>query len=199
MTLKGHSDAVLSCAFSPDNKKILSSSADKNMIIWDAETGKPEAKLSGHTDKVTQCGYSSDGEWIVSISEDSSVRIWNVRSGKEAGKFVSTTQLTSLAIHPNRLFFAVGDHNGAVYQFELVGVEMEKPILSAKNLGKGSFVICPHCGKEVQIASGYLNTEITCANMNCNRKIRINPFIVQAKSALVHQESMEKKKRWWQR
>jgi WD40 repeat protein len=36
LTLKGHTDSVMSVAFSPDGKKIVSGSYDKTLKVWDA-------------------------------------------------------------------------------------------------------------------------------------------------------------------
>ena len=47
--LRGHTSAVLSTAFSPDGKRIVTASADKTARLWDAETGEPiSTPLTGH-------------------------------------------------------------------------------------------------------------------------------------------------------
>ena len=38
-TLRGHGGEVISVAFSPDGKSIVSGSDDKLVKIWDSETG----------------------------------------------------------------------------------------------------------------------------------------------------------------
>ena len=48
-TLRGHSYSVLSVAFSPDGKRIVSGSQDNLVKVWDAETG---AEVSRHTSSV---------------------------------------------------------------------------------------------------------------------------------------------------
>ena len=45
-TLRGHAYSVLSVAFSPDGKRIVSGSQDNLVKVWDAETG---AEVSRHT------------------------------------------------------------------------------------------------------------------------------------------------------
>jgi WD40 repeat protein len=49
LTLKGHTDAVLSVAFSPDGKRLASASGDKTVKVWDAQTGQDMRTLKGHT------------------------------------------------------------------------------------------------------------------------------------------------------
>ena len=47
----GHEGEVLSAAFSPDGKRIVTASCDKTARIWDAATGKPIGEpLKGHDD-----------------------------------------------------------------------------------------------------------------------------------------------------
>ena len=40
LSLKGHTDAVTSVAFSPDGQRLASGSGDKTVKIWDSATGK---------------------------------------------------------------------------------------------------------------------------------------------------------------
>jgi len=47
-TLKGHSGSVLSAAYSPDGKHIVTGSADKTVKVWDSQTGKEVNVLFCH-------------------------------------------------------------------------------------------------------------------------------------------------------
>jgi len=45
-TLRGHTGKVVSLAFSPDGKSVVSGSADKYVKIWDAETGADQVRAA---------------------------------------------------------------------------------------------------------------------------------------------------------
>lgn len=78
--LKGHTDKVLSVAFSPDSKRIVSGSADNTICLWDTQSrtriGSP---LKGHAGWARSVAFSPDGEWVVSGSYDKTVRLWGTR------------------------------------------------------------------------------------------------------------------------
>ena len=48
-TLTGHTSSVYSVAFSPNGNKIASSSSDRTVRLWDANTGQNIRTLTGHT------------------------------------------------------------------------------------------------------------------------------------------------------
>jgi len=84
---------VLSSAFSPDGKKIVTASYDETARIWDAESGKELQKLEGHTDRVNSATFSPDGKKIVTASYNETARIWDAESGKELHKLRGTESI----------------------------------------------------------------------------------------------------------
>jgi hypothetical protein len=69
LILAGHETPVLSAAFSPDGKRIVTASWDKTALLWDAETGKQiGAPLVGHESYVMSAAFSSDGKRIVTAA-----------------------------------------------------------------------------------------------------------------------------------
>jgi WD40 repeat protein len=48
-SLTGHTDAITGLVFSLDGQKVISSSWDKTIRVWQANTGLPIATFSGHS------------------------------------------------------------------------------------------------------------------------------------------------------
>jgi len=68
-----HSDTVFSVAFSPDDKLMVSSGADKFVKTFEVETGKFQKAFEGHTHHVLGTGFSADGKMIASAGADRSL------------------------------------------------------------------------------------------------------------------------------
>ena len=78
-TLRGHTSAVVCCAFSPDGKSVLSGSCDYTLKIWSASDGSERYTLSGHSSYVNACCFSPDGGSVLSGS--ATLKIWDAATG----------------------------------------------------------------------------------------------------------------------
>jgi WD40 repeat protein len=82
-----HTDTVVSVAFSPDGKQIVSGGWDNNVRLWGARTGKPIGQpFTGHKKWVSSVAFSPDGKQIISGSNDKTLRLWDVRTGNPIGQ-----------------------------------------------------------------------------------------------------------------
>jgi WD40 repeat protein len=79
-TLSGHSEAVLSVAYSPDSRRLASGSNDRTVKIWDAETGALIRTLR-HSERVLSVAYSPDSRRLASGSSDNTIKIWDAETG----------------------------------------------------------------------------------------------------------------------
>ena len=87
MTMRMHNFRVMSAAFSPDGKRIVSGGwdkTDKNVLkVWDANSGAELMTLRGHESWVNSVAFSPDGRRIVSGSWDKTLKVWDAESGAE--------------------------------------------------------------------------------------------------------------------
>jgi len=89
-TLQGHTQSVVSVAFSTDGKTLASVNGD--VKLWDLATNKERATLQGHTEEdretsepaygVKSVAFSPDGKTLASASDDKTVKLWDVATDK---------------------------------------------------------------------------------------------------------------------
>ena len=101
-TLKGHSEAVSSVSFSPDGERIVSSSGDETVKVWNAQTGQNTLTLKGHSGWVASVDFSPDGKRIVSGSRDTTLKVWDAETSREPLTFEGHSEaVTSVSFSPD--------------------------------------------------------------------------------------------------
>ena len=86
----GHADSITATALSSDKTRLVSSDADGQVIVWDAQTG--QALLSwSDVSEVTDLAFGFGDASIVASSDDGSIRTWNATSGELQTSWKLTT------------------------------------------------------------------------------------------------------------
>lgn len=81
-TIRLKSPALLAAvAFSPDGKRIITSSRHEIVKMWDSETGESLQAFRGHSFVVNTVAWSGDQHFALTGSRDKTLRLWDLQTG----------------------------------------------------------------------------------------------------------------------
>jgi WD40 repeat protein len=136
---KGHTGRVLSVAFTPDGKKVISGGVDRMVRIWDPATGKQVRELticdaSEPDPRVTSLAVSPDGKTVaVAAGQPIPITFWDLASGKKEVKSLDANHENpwafGVAFSPDGSHFAAAGPNG----LQVWDLKEKKPVLSVPN------------------------------------------------------------------
>lgn len=168
-TLKGHSSWVVSIAFSPDCRTLVSGSLDDRILIWDLTTGEQLGTLTGHKNSINSLAFSPDGRTLISASDDDSIKLWRLPSGELVRSLNGHLRdVNSIAVSPDGNFFASGSEDRSICIWRLSTGEMIHSFTELSGMVK-TVAISPN-GQV--LASGGLNNLINLWNLVTGQKIR---------------------------
>jgi WD40 repeat protein len=81
--LRGHTNFVLSVAWSRDGERLASAGADGAVRIWDPTTGEEKQRLTGVPFDAHALAFSADGRRLALACTDRTVKVWDTLTGKE--------------------------------------------------------------------------------------------------------------------
>ena len=101
-TLRGHTDAVWSVAFSPDDRTLASAGVDMTVKLWDVPDAHEIQQLTGHRGEVRCVAFAPDGKTLASASNDRSIMVWVRETGEMQRQITGHTgDVRSVAYLPN--------------------------------------------------------------------------------------------------
>jgi WD40 repeat protein len=74
--LYGHTEGILSTAFSPDATKVLTVSRDGSARLWNAGSGAEIAVFKGRGEALRTASFAPDGRRILTIGTQGALKIW---------------------------------------------------------------------------------------------------------------------------
>ncbi|PJF32087.1 MAG: hypothetical protein CUN51_00210 [Candidatus Thermofonsia Clade 1 bacterium] len=85
--IEPHGAAVQGIAFTPDSRRILSASLDREARLWQAETGERLQTLRGHIGSIHGLALRSDGRVALTGGSDRTVRAWDIERGAQLRQY----------------------------------------------------------------------------------------------------------------
>jgi len=109
----GHSGPVLSAAFSPDGRHVVTGSQDGTARVWHAGTGQQTLTLKGHAGGVSSAAFSRDGRRIVTAGHDGTARVWDAGTGQQTLTLKGHSGgVSSAAFSPDGRHVVTGSQDG---------------------------------------------------------------------------------------
>jgi WD40 repeat protein len=100
---------ITALAFSPNSQSLAVGSANRQINLWDLNSGKKIASFVGHKGAIQSLAFSPDGRVLASASWDRKIKLWNVTTGRVLASLDGNSgEVLSVAFSPDRKYLASG-------------------------------------------------------------------------------------------
>ncbi|MDP1829699.1 MAG: hypothetical protein Q8L48_40915 [Archangium sp.] len=116
--LKGHGDAIVAIAFSPDGALLASASRDKSVKLWNLQTGELVRTVAGSEGQLSSVSFSGDGKRLAIGDVGLQARVVDVASGQVVKTIAHPDAVGEVALNADGTLLAVAGlaDTGAVYE-----------------------------------------------------------------------------------
>jgi WD40 repeat protein len=116
-SFSGHTDSIVSAAFSGDGKWLVTGSKDNTARVWEVASGKQTLLLSGNTSQVDSVAFSPDGAKVLTGSN--TARLWNITNDNQQLIVSAPAGITASALAQDGKTIVIGDENGNTSLWDL--------------------------------------------------------------------------------
>jgi WD40 repeat protein/tRNA A-37 threonylcarbamoyl transferase component Bud32 len=136
--------------FTPDGLRLITSSHEGDLAVWNVADGMSLGRLQGHAAVVSAVAVSPDGSTIVSGAANGHVRVWNAESFALERELIGHAgAVVSLAFHPDGVTLASGSLDGSVRIWSGTVVE---PLAVLPGIGEMTAAVFSPNGQQLALA-----------------------------------------------
>ncbi|MBA3549289.1 MAG: protein kinase, partial [Nannocystis sp.] len=115
--LYGHHASVSRAVFSPDDRRLATTSDDCTLRVWDLSQRTSRAYY-GHTDEVWRAAWSPDMRRVATTSRDQTVRVWDLETGEAQVLVGHRSGIRNVTFGPGRSLYS-GDDQQVLRRWDL--------------------------------------------------------------------------------
>ncbi|XP_054623593.1 telomerase protein component 1 isoform X2 [Dunckerocampus dactyliophorus] len=106
-------DGISSCVLLKDGR-LVTTSFDGQIEIWDGRSGYRTALIKGHTNVITASDITADRKHLATASLDFTLKVWSSTTGYEVAALPSSSPLNCVTFDPEDRLVAAGRWDGKV-------------------------------------------------------------------------------------
>jgi hypothetical protein len=126
---EGHGDVLYDAEFSPDGELIATAGYDRQIRIWNAESGELVRLIEGHNGAIFDLAFSPDGTILASASGDETIKLWKVSDGQRLDTLNQPqAEQFSVAFTPDGKFVVGAGADNRVRLWRLLS--KDKPVIN---------------------------------------------------------------------
>lgn len=122
---EGHEHWVTALVALPDSSRIISSSRDATVRLWDSSSGKELDKIFKQmSQEVLALAVSPDGQLLVATGASGMVLVQNLATNQLVSQFTSSSKDINAVLFCDHDTFYIGGDDGRVRKWSATGVEL---------------------------------------------------------------------------
>jgi WD40 repeat protein len=98
----------LNVEFSPDGKRVVAGTIDKQVMVFDVASGKRVSVFNDHRAPITRVAFLPNNSEVASNGQDKMLRIWDAQTAKERLAIAHPEVAWGLAVSPDGRLIATG-------------------------------------------------------------------------------------------